>query len=197
MNKKKLIEQMKHSVHGKLPAGIIDENVEFFAEDDQVFAIMDGDLKKPIDWPAWLLEAIEKDMAKNPEAVDALVELGLDQRLDMIIQYIKCRYSVLDNDPDVVNRVLQDTEYVSCELRGSCPFEGKLCELFKAPFGVLTHREIQVLRLIAEGLLDKEIADQLGVSSLTVPVHTRNLRTKIGARNRSELIRFAYDHNLL
>jgi DNA-binding CsgD family transcriptional regulator len=197
MNKKKLISEMKKCVQGPIPSGIDDENIEFFAKGELVYAIMNQEIIPSYEWPEWLFEIIEKDMEANPAAVESLVTLGLDGRREMIDQYIRCRYGSLDNDPDLVAGVMQDTEYVSCHLRGSCPFEGKLCELFKAPYGTITQREIQVLRLIPEGLLDKEIADQLGISPLTVEVYMKSLRAKTGCKNKAELVRFAFNHNLL
>jgi len=197
MNKAALIQAMKYAVSGKLPAGITDKNVEFFAAGDDVFAFNDGHMYSPDQWEERLLEAIERDMELNPQAVESLVDLGIEGRMAMIIQYIKCRYSVLDNEPDVISGKLQSPEYTDCKLRGICPYEGRLCVLLKAPFGTITHREIEVLKLIPEGLADKEIADRLGISALTVPVHMKHLRNKTGAKNKTELVKFAFTKNLL
>lgn len=197
MPNKPFIDAVKHCVSGKLPAGITDKNVEFLAKDEQVFALMQSKLLPLSDWPQWLLEAIESDMEKHPKAVEALVQADIVGRMDMIEQYVKCRYSALDNEADVIDGKLQAPEFTDCNLRGSCPYEGRLCDLFKAPFGTLTHREIEVLRMIPEGLLDKEIADQLGISPLTVGVYMKHLREKTGAKNKAELVRFAYQKNLL
>lgn len=188
---------MKTAITGKLPAGIADKNVEFFAQGEQVFAIMDGQMHPIQTWPDWLHKAIEEDMAKHPEAVEALVDADIVGTAEMVEQYIKCRYSVLDNTPDMINGQLQPSEYTACNLRGSCPYEGRLCELLKAPHGTLTHREIAVLKLIPEGLLDKEIADRLGISPLTVGVYMRNLREKIGANNKASLVKFAVNKKLI
>lgn len=188
---------MKACVSGKLPAGITDQHVEFFAQGDSVFALMQGQMVKSCDWPEELLQLIEADMILHPKAVEALVQADIVARLEMIEQYVKCRFSALDNEPDLIKGKLQSPEYTDCNLRGTCPYEGRLCELLKAPFGTLTHREIEVLRLIPEGLLDKEIADQLGISPLTVGVYMKNLREKTGYKNKAELVRFAYDKNLI
>lgn len=197
MNRKELSDRMKLCVTGKLPAGITDQNVEFFAQGEEVFALTGKNMIKSEDWPEELIEAIEADMEKNPVAIVCLVDAKIEGRLEMAVQYIKCRYSALDNEPDMIAGIMQDTEYVDCNLRGVCPYEGRLCELLKAPFGTLTHREIEVLRLILDGLADKEIADRLGISPLTVPVHTRNLRTKTGAKSKTDLARFAFQKNLI
>ena len=50
-----------------------------------------------------------------------------------------------------------------------------------------TERELDVLRLLTEGLTDKEIAEQLYLSVTTVRYHVNNLITKTGAASRTEL----------
>lgn len=192
-----MIQAMKHCVVGKLPAGLTDDHVEFFAKGDEVFAIVQSQLLPMRDWPQWLMDAVEEDMARHPRAIEALVQADIVGRMEMIEQYIKCRFSALDNEPDVISGKLQSPEYTDCSLRGSCPYEGRLCELLKAPFGTLTHREIEVLRLIPEGMLDKEIADQLSISPLTVQVFMKSIREKTGAKNKAELVRFAFLKNLI
>lgn len=197
MGNAKLINAMKTCVTGKLPAGITDQHVEFFAQEDHVFAIMQGQMLPICDWPPWLRTAILEDMELHTKAVESLVHADIVIESEMIEQYVKCRYSALDNDADVIDGKLQPSEYVECSIRGKCPYEGRLCELLKAEFGTLTHREIQVLRLIPEGLLDKEIADQLNISPLTVGVYMKNLREKTGYKNKAELVRFAFEKNLI
>lgn len=188
---------MKTSVAGKLPAGIQDRNVEFFAGESEVFALVQGKMLQQHEWPQWLIDAVLADMEIHPKAVECLVDADIVKESDMISQYVRCRYSALDNEADVIDGKLQQTEFVDCALRGTCPYEGRLCELLKAPFGTLTHREIEVLRLIPEGLLDKEIADRLGISPLTVGVYMKSLREKTGYKNKAELVRFAYQKNLI
>ncbi|WP_189583630.1 LuxR C-terminal-related transcriptional regulator [Mongoliitalea lutea] len=188
---------MKSCVSGKLPAGITDNHVEFFAQDSQVFAFINGELLHIQQWPREIKDVILADIEKHPKALACLVEADIVEEDEMISQYIRCRYSALDNDPDMINGKLQASEYVDCQLRGTCPYEGRLCDLLKAPYGTLTKREIEVLRLIPEGLLDKEIGDQLGISILTVGVYMKNLREKTGCKNKAELVRFAYLKNLI
>jgi DNA-binding CsgD family transcriptional regulator len=61
------------------------------------------------------------------------------------------------------------------------------------PFG-LTAREAAVLRLVAEGLTDAQIADRLFVSRHTVNSHTRAIYGKLGVTTRAAATRFALDH---
>jgi DNA-binding NarL/FixJ family response regulator len=53
----------------------------------------------------------------------------------------------------------------------------------------LTPREQEVLRLLADGLTDREIAETLTVSPRTVETHVSNVLHKLGARNRAEAAR--------
>ena len=50
-----------------------------------------------------------------------------------------------------------------------------------------TARELEVLRLIVEGLSDKEIQDRLTISTRTVHAHVRSLFGKTGTRTRTQL----------
>ncbi|TDO69240.1 DNA-binding NarL/FixJ family response regulator [Kribbella sp. VKM Ac-2571] len=56
----------------------------------------------------------------------------------------------------------------------------------------LTARETEVLRLIAQGLSNPEIAGKLFISEATVKTHINNTFAKIGARHRAEAVRYAY-----
>ncbi len=57
----------------------------------------------------------------------------------------------------------------------------------------LTDREEEVLRTIARGLTNEEIAAELHVSLSTVKTHVANVMGKIGARNRVEIAVWAYE----
>lgn len=52
--------------------------------------------------------------------------------------------------------------------------------------GTLTAREVEVLRLLAEGMTDREIAELLTISPRTVETHVSSVLHKLGARNRAE-----------
>ena len=62
---------------------------------------------------------------------------------------------------------------------------------------LLTNREKEVLRLIADGFTNLEIGNKLFISPLTVDSHRKNLITKLKARNTASLIRIASDKGLL
>ncbi len=65
------------------------------------------------------------------------------------------------------------------------------------PEDPLSPRELEVVKLIAEGLTSEEIAEQLFISKKTVDRHRANVLEKLGMRNRVELTRYAIRRGLV
>src|SRR6266536_219525 len=63
-------------------------------------------------------------------------------------------------------------------------------------FTALTDREREVVSLVAAGLSNDEIADKLVVSPLTAKTHVSRAMTKLGARDRAQLVVMAYQNGL-
>jgi len=61
----------------------------------------------------------------------------------------------------------------------------------------LTAREVEVLRLVAEGLTDAQVAEKLFISLRTVNAHLRSIYTKLGVGSRSAATRYAIEHRLI
>ena len=68
--------------------------------------------------------------------------------------------------------------------------DGKLSEL-RTLFESLTTREQEVIGLVTSGLMNKQIAAEMGVSVITVKVHRGNVMRKMGARSLTDLVRMA------
>ena len=66
----------------------------------------------------------------------------------------------------------------------------------RAPPDDLTAREIEVLKLIAAGLSNTEIAAALVISGATVKTHINHILAKTGARDRAQAVRYAYQHGI-
>lgn len=67
----------------------------------------------------------------------------------------------------------------------------------KAAFDGLTDRERQVLKLIADGLGNQEVADALVISVKTVERHRANILAKLGLHSRTELVKYAIRKGLI
>ena len=60
----------------------------------------------------------------------------------------------------------------------------------------LTTREVEVLRLVAQGLTIAQIAEQLIISFHTANAHVRSIYNKLGVTSRSAAARYALEHHL-
>jgi DNA-binding NarL/FixJ family response regulator len=66
-----------------------------------------------------------------------------------------------------------------------------------ADVGVLTNREREVVALVAHGLSNDEIAERMVLSPMTAKTHVSRAMTKLGARDRAQLVVFAYQSGLV
>jgi DNA-binding NarL/FixJ family response regulator len=73
------------------------------------------------------------------------------------------------------------------------PFQAPLQELEQEP----TNREIEVLQLISEGLVNREIGQRLFLSEETVKSHVRHLLAKLQARSRAHAVAVGFRRGLI
>ena len=69
--------------------------------------------------------------------------------------------------------------------------EEKIVAELRAVFETLTPRERDVLALVASGLMNKQIAAEIGLAEITVKIHRGHLMRKMGARSLADLVRMA------
>ena len=65
------------------------------------------------------------------------------------------------------------------------------------PYDTLTDREKQVIKLVAEGRSNKDVAELLGISVKTAMSHREHIMQKLGLHSRTELIRFALKQGII
>ena len=65
------------------------------------------------------------------------------------------------------------------------------------PYKVLSNRELEILRLLAEGYTNREIAEQIIVSVKTVETHRSKIYSKLQFQSRADLVHYAIRHHLL
>jgi DNA-binding NarL/FixJ family response regulator len=95
-----------------------------------------------------------------------------------------------------VHAVAAGTTFISASLTSRLLQEdaGAQKEQSQSPLRDLTPAELKILRLVAEGLTSKEIADKLSIHYRTVENHRTNMCRKLGVDGASALLRFALNN---
>lgn len=138
------------------------------------------------------LEAIKLIKEENPQArILVLTSFGENEKLSAAIQAGALGYLLKDTTPDDLFHAIQSVYRGNLAL--SQEMAVKLME-FKPETSVLdqlTERELDVLRSLAHGLSNQEIARALSISTATVRTHVSSLLTKLNFSNRTQLAVFA------
>jgi len=94
---------------------------------------------------------------------------------------------------DAIRQIISGNQYISRSVADL--LKGKLSSNSDLP--VLTRREVEVLKLIADGLTNQEIAEKLFISSWTVDSHRKNLLLKFNAKNTAILVKTAVTSGII
>ncbi len=182
-----------------LPPGLMDDAAEFFIHDNEIWCLYRGNRISFENFPEHILDVLDSDMVSNPKAMKALYDWDITDPDARMRQYVACRFGGFDNTPDICrDGVVQAAEYVDCGRRGGmCDYEGKLCSSIVLEYGILTKKEIEVLRQIGLGLFDKEICDVLNIAQDTLRTHKDHLYQKSGVQRKAGLSILAYKYKLV
>lgn len=99
-----------------------------------------------------------------------------------------------------IKKVLEGKRYLSPDISGKVIegyLEGKKALKTKTSWDTLTQREREILKLIAEGYKNKEVAESLFISVKTVQKHRSNLMEKLDLHNTAALTVFAIEKGLV
>ncbi len=121
------------------------------------------------------------------------------EELESIIRnLLKRREAVTgkDGDSSELAKITQELEYIKRKLDETTT-EGSTFKITPPPMKIeFTPREQSVLDLVAQGLMNKEIAKTLETSVRNVEKYVSRLFSKTGTNSRTELVRFALQHGL-
>ena len=113
-------------------------------------------------------------------------------------------YAIKDSSREelrmAIHSVLEGKKYISPGIAGSVLegfIDGRKTLKVKSSLDTVTQREREILKLLAEGYQNKEIADLLHISVKTVEKHRANLMSKLDLHNAAALTAFAFEHGLI
>ena len=86
---------------------------------------------------------------------------------------------------------------MAARLIAELPTESAASQPAASDHGGLTGREREILRLIAQGATNREIAARLVVTEGTVKNHVTNILSRLGLRDRTQAALYAHEHGLL
>lgn len=99
--------------------------------------------------------------------------------------------------PEIIRHAFREGSYFDPRLAGKVVLETFGGPATAAPRRLLSEREIEIIRLIAEGKANREIATLLHLSPHTIKFHISKLMRDFGVSRRAELVRIAFDRHLL
>jgi DNA-binding CsgD family transcriptional regulator len=182
----------------KIPA-LIQPNsgTEVFAFNDTALGVNNGIIRDVRDCPE-IMDAFQDELLENKAAYKRII-LRTSDPVKQVVEYIRCTRGDFDSRADISadGIVLNAFEYWDCGKHGNCPDEGIVCKVPECKNKSLTLREIEVTKLIAQDLADKQIADRLSISPNTVAIHRTNIEHKLGVASKVGIAVWAVKHNII
>lgn len=196
INGLKMILQSKHEVLQTVNDGL--ELLEVLKSQVPDLVLMDINMPKLNGYEAMLvihklypdLKVIAVSMLADTTSVAKMLEAGVDGYL----------YKNADEAElfTAIDTVLQHDYYVTEEMKSVLhAFQRKLKDIEKGyekqHKPLLSHREIEILKLIMEGMTNAEIADEIHLSVRTVDTHRKNILAKLDLKNTAALVKYAME----
>ena len=147
------------------------------------------------------IEAIRRITARRPDArILVLTSFAADEKVLPAIKAGALGYLLKDSSPEELVQAIHQVHLGQSSLHPS--IARKLLQEISRPSGrptilePLTERELEVLRLVARGMSNRQIADQMVISEATVRTHVSNILSKLHLASRTEAALYAIREGL-
>jgi NarL family two-component system response regulator LiaR len=148
------------------------------------------------------IEAIEEIKRENPDArILVLTSFAEDDQVLSAIKAGALGYLLKDSSPQEL------IEAIRCVYRGESSLHPTVARKLILGFGhqqnarpsasALTEREMEVLKLVARGLSNQAVAEQLNISEGTARFHVSNILSKLQLENRTQAVLYALREGLV
>jgi DNA-binding NarL/FixJ family response regulator len=167
------------------------------------------DIRMPVLDGIAATERITGDPELAGVRVVVLTTFDLDEYVYGALRAGASGFLLKDAPPEEVHRAIREvadggaliaptvTRRLIAEFASRPPVAGPVAGTADAVAAQLTEREVDVLRQVARGLTNAEIATELTLSPLTVKTHVSRILTKLGLRDRAQLVMLAYESGLV
>lgn len=143
-------------------------------------------------------EAIALIKQENPQArILVLTSFGESKQVVAAIQAGATGYLLKDSSPDDLLHAIRSVHRGSLVLTQDLALKLIQAQPTPTPLDQLTERETDVLRLLAQGQSNQEIAKNLNISMTTVRSHVSNILMKLSVSNRTQAALVAQERRLL
>ena len=144
------------------------------------------------------MEALQKIREICPETKQAVISMHNEiEWIRSVFQFgvggFIHKTEPLSEYPKILKKVMEGKTYISPEVSHHMV---NLLNVQKEEKSILSKREQEVLRYIAQGMTSKEIGSRLDLSQRTIDTHRTNMMRKLGIQNKAGLIRYALTNNL-
>jgi DNA-binding NarL/FixJ family response regulator len=150
--------------------------------------------------------SVMRDIKREMPDVKILV-LSIHESDQYVLQAFESKadgYAIKDSTREelrvAIRCVLEGKTYLCPGIAGSvvaCYLEGRKAPTGRSLLDAVTQREKEVLKLLAEGYQNREIAEMLCISVKTVEKHRSNIMSKLNLHNTASLALFAFEHGLI
>lgn len=141
---------------------------------------------------------------KQQHMKNKVIILTIHNEIDYLIKALDlgCNgYVLKDSNSSILKKAIENvyngSTYIEPQLTPLLNASLAERDVLKDKLNYLTKREIQVLKLISNGMFNKEIASMLGISERTVKNHVSNIFKKISVSDRTQAAVFAIRNNLI
>lgn len=166
----------------------------FFPENGEGYTLYNGVVYPFYSSPNEVFEKLQEEIDNDEPCYNALRSLKLTGK-EALCKLAKCRYGAFSNQADYEDGRFTP-EFVFCTDRSLCEHQGIICKCIQAENGIVSFREMQIIKLVVDDLPDKLIADTLKISVNTVVTHLVNIRQKTAQATRAGIVAWAVERGI-
>ncbi len=181
-----------------LPAGLEDDNLELYrTQKFKAAAVTGGQRFEYLELPLIMREPFQAELIQDKKTHDFIKHEWKIFDADKTEEaFVSCRYGGLNSSPDLCKgKITPDAP--CCNDILTCNGLGIVCLIPETKNGKLSKQEYRVVFLVAQGHLDKEIANILNIEIPTIRTYLNRIREKLCVNNRIEIAQWARNNEIV